>query len=198
MGERATTLYLVRHGHADWEPDEMRPLSPKGKADALRVADTLAPYPIRQIVSSPYRRAVQTLQPLADRLGLTIRVEPDLRERTLAAVPPGRNAFEQAVRATWADPAFAHPGGESNAAAQRRGVAVVQKLAESQGAQHIAIATHGNLLALILQHFAPVFDDPAGGTLDYAFWRTLTSPDIYRLTLNNDGAATSARLWRSL
>jgi broad specificity phosphatase PhoE len=189
-----TTFYLVRHAHADWEPDEMRPLSPRGEADALRVADTLAPYPISCIVSSPYRRAVQTLQPLADRRRLSIQLYPGLRERTLTVAALSQNAFERAVRATWDNPQFAHPGGESNAAAQQRAIAVVQELTERCGAEDIAVATHGNLMALILQHFAPTFDHVACA-VDFAFWAALTMPDIYRLTLHGDGLATAARLW---
>jgi hypothetical protein len=43
----------------------------------------------------------------------------------------------------------------------------------------IVIATHGNLLALILQRY-----DPTAG---FAFWRAMTMPDIYRLELGMVG-----------
>jgi len=190
-----TTLYLVRHAHADWVPDEMRPLSARGRADALRVADVLMAYPISRTVSSPYRRAAQTLQPLADRLGLPLELDADLRERTLtgAALPAG--AFEDAVRATWEDPVFSHPGGESNAAAQRRGIAAIHRLVNASAGDHIAVATHGNLMALILQHVAPTFDGNPSLTVDFAFWAQLSMPDIYRLTRYADGTTTATRLW---
>ena len=71
---------------------------------------------------------------------------PDLRERKLSGEPV--DEFFAAVKRTWDDPTTAHPGGESNAAAQRRGVAVVQRLRAQHPAAHIALATHGNLLAL--------------------------------------------------
>ena len=38
-----TCLFLVRHAHSVWTPDEMRPLSQSGLEDARRVADILAP-----------------------------------------------------------------------------------------------------------------------------------------------------------
>ena len=38
-----TTFLLVRHAHAEWVPNEMRPLSVKGSRDAERVARILAP-----------------------------------------------------------------------------------------------------------------------------------------------------------
>ena len=63
-------LFLVRHAHSDYGPDEMRPLSESGHRAAQRVADLLEDRGVAMIVSSPYTRAVQTVQPLAGRLGL--------------------------------------------------------------------------------------------------------------------------------
>ena len=72
-------LYLVRHAHSVWTSDEMRPLSQAGFDDARRVADILAPLRPGAIYSSPYRRAQQTVEPLAGALGMSIQVVEDLR-----------------------------------------------------------------------------------------------------------------------
>ena len=89
----------------------------------------------------------------------------------------------------WRDPHIAHPGGESNVVAQQRGVAAVENLRHQHGdAEHVALATHGNLLALILQHY-----DPA---LGYEFWQALTMPDVYRLSLGPQGATNIERIYR--
>jgi 2,3-bisphosphoglycerate-dependent phosphoglycerate mutase len=181
-----STLYLVRHAYADWTPDENRPLSARGREDADRVADMLQQYPIGAIYSSPFQRARQTIAPLAARLGLPVRIEPGLRERRLGNSSTGD--FFKAVQATWQDPSFAHPGGESNGAAQQRGLAVVRRLQERHATEHIVLSTHGNLMALILQGF-----DPA---VDFAFWKSLTMPDIYTLTLGQAGEAAIDRLWQ--
>jgi 2,3-bisphosphoglycerate-dependent phosphoglycerate mutase len=181
-----STFYLVRHAHADWTPDENRPLSARGRADANRVADILQRCPIGVICSSPFCRAYETIAPLAARLDLRVRVEPGLRERRLGGNPV--EAFYEAVEATWRDPSFVHPGGESNAAAQERGLAVVRRLWEQHAAEHIVLSTHGNMLALILQRFDP--------SIDFAFWRSVTMPDIYRLSLAHDGEAGFCRLWQ--
>jgi broad specificity phosphatase PhoE len=186
-GSLVTVLYLVRHAHADWAPDEDRPLSAQGCVDAQGVADLLQPVPISAVYSSPFRRARDTVAPLAERLGLPIHEIDDLRERELGTVPAG--GFMVAVKATWEDPTLAFPGGEPNAAAQRRGVAVIQGLLDRHPGQQIAIGTHGNLLALILQRF-----DPSVG---FAFWQLLTMPDVYRLEEEGD-RVTRDRLWRPL
>lgn len=183
-----TVFYLIRHAHADWMPDEERPLSAKGRKDARRVADILRDSPITRIYSSPFRRAWQTVNPLADMLGLPVRFEIDLRERKLGD-GLAASAFHAAVAQTWQDPAYAHPGGETNAAAQRRGIAVLQRLREQYPpGEHVVLSTHGNLLALLLQQFDP--------RIDYVFWKTLTMPDIYKLRLARDGASIT-RLWQS-
>lgn len=63
-------LYLVRHAKAgsrhDWEGDDRdRPLDAAGVAQAQALARRLAPLAVGRLVSSPYLRCVQTLEPLA-------------------------------------------------------------------------------------------------------------------------------------
>ncbi len=183
-----STFYLVRHAHANWKPDENRPLSAQGSEDANRVADTLCEYPISAIYSSPARRACQTITPLAGRLGLSIHMEPDLQERRL-----GDGVFKdffKAVEVAWRNPSFAHPGGESNVMAQKRGIAVVQRLLDKHPAQHIVLSTHGNMMALILQSF--------NLSVDFIFWKSLTMPDVYKLTINQFGKGLMQRLWQEV
>jgi 2,3-bisphosphoglycerate-dependent phosphoglycerate mutase len=80
------TYYLVRHAHADWIADENQPVSERGQEDALLVADLLLDRPIDRIYSSPYRRAMQTISPLAQHLDLQITTIRDLRERRLGII----------------------------------------------------------------------------------------------------------------
>ena len=182
------TIYLVRHAHTVWTPDENRPLSAQGREDANRVANIVSEYPIRAIYSSPSRRACQTITPLAERLGLSIHIEPDLQERRL-----GDGMFEdffKAVEATWRNPSFAHPGGESNVMAQKRGITVVQRLLEKHPAEHIVLSTHGNLMALVLQAFDP--------SVDFMVWKSLTMPDVYKLNISKSGKGLMQRLWQEV
>ena len=78
-------LYVVRHAHAgsrsSWDgPDATRPLSKKGRRQAARIADELAGAGITRLVSSPAARCVQTLEPLGERLGLTVDADGRLLE----------------------------------------------------------------------------------------------------------------------
>lgn len=71
-------VYFVRHAHAgnrsQWKgPDADRPVSDRGAAQAQALADQLADAGIGRIVASPTERCIQTVAPLADRLGLEVR-----------------------------------------------------------------------------------------------------------------------------
>jgi phosphohistidine phosphatase SixA len=79
------TLYLVRHAKAGsrrhWEgPDRERPLSGKGRRQAEGLVHLLADRPVRRVLSSPYARCVQTVEPLAEKLGLPVEETPALAE----------------------------------------------------------------------------------------------------------------------
>lgn len=78
-------IYLVRHAKAGerrvWEgDDEARPLSKHGWRQSEAIAKRLAAKGASSLYSSPYIRCVQTLEPLAERVGLEIRTDSRLFE----------------------------------------------------------------------------------------------------------------------
>jgi 8-oxo-dGTP diphosphatase len=80
-------LYLVRHAKAGsrshWVGDDrLRPLSAKGRAQSEALAARLAPLVTGDLVSSPYLRCIETLQPLAARLDTAVRTDERLAENT--------------------------------------------------------------------------------------------------------------------
>ena len=95
-------LYVVRHAKAgsrsDWVGDDrLRPLSAKGRMQGESLAARLVDVATGTLVSSPYLRCVETLQPLAERLGGAVRADDRLAEGTgfggalelLAELPDG-------------------------------------------------------------------------------------------------------------
>lgn len=79
------TVYLVRHGDAgerkEWNgPDHLRPLDGNGWTQAVQLADLLERRGVRRVISSPYVRCVQTVEPLAERLGLPVEQSDALAE----------------------------------------------------------------------------------------------------------------------
>ncbi len=79
------TWFVVRHAAAGdrqrWtSPDHLRPLSKKGWRQSHALASRLAGEGIERLVSSPYLRCVQTLEPLAEDLGIPVEEHPALSE----------------------------------------------------------------------------------------------------------------------
>jgi 8-oxo-dGTP diphosphatase len=78
-------LFVVRHadaGHrSDWDgPDRTRPLSTRGWRQAVALVEALRDDPPQRLLASPYARCLQTLEPLAERLGLEVEAEERLAE----------------------------------------------------------------------------------------------------------------------
>ena len=180
-----TSAYLVRHAHAHWEPSEERPLSEQGSAGARALADCMGATAVSAIYSSPARRAIETIQPLAAARGLVPEIVPDLRERAL--VVPSGATFESAVETAWLDPAAAADGTESNRAAAERGVGVLQRILAKHRGEPVVMSTHGNLLALIL--------GALNSSYGYETWRALTFPDVYRLVFQGKALVDLERVW---
>jgi 8-oxo-dGTP diphosphatase len=79
------TLYFVRHAKAgdrsSWSgPDRQRPLSKAGWQQAHKLGKRLGSVGATTLVSSPYVRCVQTLEPLAERARLSIETDERLTE----------------------------------------------------------------------------------------------------------------------
>lgn len=79
------SVLLVRHAKAGdrdrWDaPDDLRPLTANGEAQAEALVDLLAGYEIDRVLSSPYLRCTQTVAPLAAARGLAVEPCDDLAE----------------------------------------------------------------------------------------------------------------------
>ncbi|MCM3660300.1 NUDIX hydrolase [Georgenia satyanarayanai] len=85
--ERLSTwaLIVVRHARARkrtvWKGGEStRPLTAVGEAQAQRLVPLLSAYGVDRVVSSPWRRCVDTVTPYADTIGVEIELHPEITE----------------------------------------------------------------------------------------------------------------------
>ena len=78
-------LVVIRHARAgdssEWTGDDRkRPLDDRGVRQAAALVDELADFPLARILSSPYDRCVQTVEPLAVQRGLEVELRAELGE----------------------------------------------------------------------------------------------------------------------
>jgi 2,3-bisphosphoglycerate-dependent phosphoglycerate mutase len=180
---RPTTIYLVRHAESRPSADVAEPdwpLSERGREQALALVAAMQALAIDVIYSSPYPRALHTVLPLAHALGKEVTVVPALRERALSRSHLG-DQFRATLDRYWADADFALPDGESNRACAARMTQAIGELAARHRGETIALASHGNALALYL------------GTLDPGFgydqWRAMSNPDLFRIVYEGGHAS---------
>jgi 2,3-bisphosphoglycerate-dependent phosphoglycerate mutase len=134
-------IFLIRHGETPGNASRIvqhpdAPLSPRGVAQAERLARRLAQEGIAHIVSSDFARAVTTAQALQAATGVTLSFEPLLQERNfgdLRGRPYAELGFDMF------EPDYAPPNGETWPVFHKR---VDQAWARVQA---LAAATHGNL-----------------------------------------------------
>src|SRR5438128_780071 len=115
-GQGSTTIILIRHAHpvipvTGGPGDYRRPLVAEGMRQAHELAADLTGLRPALIVSSPYLRAVQTMQPLSRALELPMHTMHELREWDSGLTPTPE--WERHYAHSWAHPTFAREGGES-------------------------------------------------------------------------------------
>ncbi|WP_316571605.1 histidine phosphatase family protein [Neobacillus sp. YIM B06451] len=181
-----TNIYFVRHAHSEYTPDELgRPLSKRGSQDAERVTELLKQENISMVLSSPYKRAIETVAGIAEALGTEVIPIEGFRERLLTDQPVAD--FSAAIKKVWEDDTFSLEGGESNKDAQKRGVDALMHVLDTYCGENIAVGTHGNIMVLIMKYF--------NNDYGFEFWNNLDMPDIYKLTFDGLELAGVQRLW---
>ncbi|MDT4932923.1 MAG: 8-oxo-(d)GTP phosphatase [Pseudonocardiales bacterium] len=87
-----SVVVLVRHAKAgrrrDWHGDDaLRPLDETGRRQAQQLAELLACFAPDRIISADRTRCIQTVEPLAQRLGLEIKVDPVFSDESYERSP---------------------------------------------------------------------------------------------------------------
>lgn len=184
-----TKLIFVRHAHSTFSFDESgRPLSTKGFSDAAIISEMLKKDSIDVVISSPYKRAIQTVEEIAGFFDLNVVIDHGFKERKLSNQPV--EDFDAAIREVWKNPAFSWDGGESNEMAQQRGVKAILNVLNQYKGKTIIVGTHGNIMVLIMNYF--------DGRYDFGFWNNLAMPDAYKLTFENEKLLEVNQLWNEI
>jgi len=189
----AADILLIRHGEsqaytpgipfpmADGHGDP--PLAPNGHEQAKLLADRLASAAIDAIYVTTLRRTAQTAAPLAERLGLTPAVEPDLREVHLGEWEGGEYRQRVAEHDPLVMEAFSQerwdviPGAESPVALSARVRGAIERIALARRGQRVAVFAHGGVIGEVLAQ--------ASGSRPFAFI-TSDNASISRLIVTDE------------
>ncbi|MBQ5782791.1 MAG: histidine phosphatase family protein [Oscillospiraceae bacterium] len=150
-----TTLYFIRHAEPNYDnPDDMtRELTENGLRDRYKAKDFLADCGIDLVLSSPYKRSVDTVRPIADAIGQQeIETYYDLRERTVC--DEWLYCFDDYAKNQWSDFSYKLEGGECLGEVQARNVAAINEILKKYGGRTIAIGSHGTALSTIIHHYS--------------------------------------------
>lgn len=177
------TIYLVRHCKAEGQAFDAK-LTPTGMMQSELLTEFLYDKQINSIVSSPYKRAVDSIKPLAKRLNLPINEDNRLGERVLSSLE--RDDYLEMLENSFKDLDICYEGGESSRQAMNRAIGVIEDVLKGS-ANNIVIATHGNLMSLILKHYEPSFG--------FKEWKSLSNPDVYCLKFEGDSPQI-VRIWQ--
>ena len=193
MTSTETHIYMVRHAESIYIHGEERSrgLTEKGLEYAKCVANVFADIKVDAVVSSPYRRAIQTVQYVADQKRLPIDEYENLRERLIKG-PLYEEKWEvilQAIKKSFDDKDYSLHGGESTKQAQERSIPVLELLLELYAGKHVVIGTHGNMMTIMMNYY----DSNYG----FRFWKQTTMPDIYHLIFRDMKLTKVERMWNT-
>ena len=185
-------VLVIRHGHAEGNAEHRFigqtdvPLDDVGLGQARALAERLRFSPIDRIISSDLRRALDTIQPLAESIGVPIERDSRLREISngeWSGLLPGE------IEARWPDLWVAYragedvlrPGGEQWATVRERVVMAVREHARTGGL--IVVCTHGGP-ALNLALWAAGL--PPGGNIFMSRMGALGNTSITTIEIDGD------------
>ena len=144
-----TKVYFIRHAEPNYDnhDDISRELSPKGLQDSQQIVTILRDEQIDYFYSSPYKRAIDTILPLAAFHQKEIYHIAHFSERKITT--HWIEDFNSFTEKQWADFSYHLPGGESLQEVQERNVMALLTLLDRHQGKTLVIATHGTALSTI-------------------------------------------------
>ncbi|WP_310604576.1 histidine phosphatase family protein [Anaerosporobacter sp.] len=174
-----TEVYFVRHAEPNYNnhDDLTRELSLKGLEDRTLVTQFLNDKNIDIVLSSPYKRAIDTIKEFADSHDLQIELIQDFRERRVDS--GWIEDFQAFSKKQWEDFEYKLSDGENLREVQDRNIAALKQNLERYKGKNIVVGSHGTALSTIINYF-----DPSFGYDDFERIKTLM-PWVVRFTFEN-------------
>lgn len=186
-----TTIYMIRHAESPFVhgQEETRGLSEEGLEKSKKITEVFEDIDLDVIVSSSYKRAVQTVEDLANKKNLPILKFEELRERPIKGLNYDLpwDELMKAIEKSFEDIDYSLKGGESTREAQERAIPIIEELLNDYKGKRIVIGTHGNIMTIIMNYYNKKFG--------FDFWNSTSMPDIYKLSFEAHELTKVERLW---
>lgn len=146
-----TTVYFVRHAEADASVKNapVRPLTAQGYQKAQALKAYFRSVPVTAVYASPFRRAVDTVLPLAESKKLPVITDDRLRE-WMGGRPFPQEMFFARIRRLFDLKTHAEGGCESVGALARRNFDCITQLLRRHAGGNIIVGTHALALCALL------------------------------------------------
>lgn len=156
-----TTVYFVRHAEPDLSNhnDLTRDLTPKEIEDRKFLIDYFKNKKLDVAFSSPFRRAIRTIEPVAKSRNLKINQISEFCERKIDDEWIS-NLYEYCQK-QWFDFDYKLENGESLNDVQKRNINALKNLLTDYPDKNIIIGSHGTAIGTIINYFDSSFEYPA-------------------------------------
>ncbi|MBQ9121639.1 MAG: histidine phosphatase family protein [Clostridia bacterium] len=152
-----TKIYFVRHAEPNYEnhDDMSRELSNKGLKDRKLVTSFLMDKEIDIVLSSPYKRAIDTIRDFAEIRGIDITVMDEFRERRVDSA--WIEDFTSFCKKQWDDFYYKLSEGECLKEVQDRNITALNRVLSKYKGKNIVIGSHGTALSTIINYYDKTF-----------------------------------------
>lgn len=148
-----TTIYFVRHSEPDYNnhDDLARPLTEKGEKDVELVSKFLEEKQIDIVLSSPYKRAIDTVKKCSDMINKKVIIVKDFKERKVGNC--WIEDFNEFAMKQWNDFDYKLSDGECLREVQQRNINALKNILVNYENKNIVIGSHGTALSTIINYY---------------------------------------------
>ena len=180
-------LYLIRHGKASMEgSDRERNLDEDGIIQATSLCKKIKnQFKDKQVrlISSPFRRAVQTIEKLSEDFKADIEQNSSLEEIKIGK--DEKISKHQIIEKMWSDENFKVSNGSSQLEHVNQIKSELNKILKDfyENEYNLILVSHGNSIGIILKYFLNqmfTFED----------WKNISMPDMYSVSFDENNKVT--------
>ena len=152
-----TQIYFIRHSISDLSIKDglTRPLTNDGIKKVYKLINLFEKIHIDYIFSSPYKRAILTIEPISVNKNIEINIVENFREIKIS--DNWVNNYNEYIKKWWDDFSYKLENCESLFETQYRNIQSLEKILIENKDKIIIIGTHGTALSTIINYYDNTF-----------------------------------------